>query len=329
MTASSLQPLSVRPVALGTSSWRQAEGETHVDELLDEVFRSAGDGGLPVFVDTSNAYAQGLSEKLIGDAVRRWGGLPENVVLQTKLDRDFGTGDFSADRMRRSLDESLGRLGVESVDILHIHDPENISYDEAFASDGPVAELLAMQSEGRAARIGISGGPAPMLERYVETGLFQSLITHNRFTIVDRSAEVVLTRAHEAGLFTLNAAPYGGGGGLAKWPAPIATYGYRPAPAALADAADAMGTIADAFGVPLGAVALQWSTRSPIVDTTVVGANRLGQWTDALALDSVTIPDSVWAEVAALAPDPSTWLEPTDAPSVWNDFPTALAAALR
>ena len=122
-------------------------------------------GASPItVVDTSNEYAQGLSEQVIGDALRRRGGVPEGITIATKLDRDPETGSYSAKRMRRSLEESRERLGLDVIPLLYLHDPERISYEQAFADDGPVRALVAMKEAGDAASIGISGGPAPMLQ---------------------------------------------------------------------------------------------------------------------------------------------------------------------
>ena len=105
--------------------------------------------------------------------------MPEGITIATKLDRDPKTGSYSAKRMRRSLAESRERLGLDVIPLLYLHDPERITYKQAFADDGPVRALVAMKEAGEAASIGISGGPAPMLKHYVETGLFErsSLIT--------------------------------------------------------------------------------------------------------------------------------------------------------
>ena len=83
------------------------------------------------FLDSSRLYGMGRSEERIGKVVRELGGWPEGRVLSTKLDRDPETGRFDAAQARRSLEESLAALGVDRVDILHLHDPEHApSMDE-------------------------------------------------------------------------------------------------------------------------------------------------------------------------------------------------------
>ena len=265
-------------------------------------------------IDTSNEYAQGLSEQIIGDALRRRGGVPAGITIATKLDRDPETGSYSADRMRRSLAESRERLGLDVVPLLYLHDPERISYEEAFADDGPVRALVAMKEAGDAASIGISGGPAPMLQHYVETGLFDAVITHNRYTLVDRSADELIDVSVGRGVTVVNAAVYGGGA-LARWPQPVSTYAYRPAHPKVAEAVAAMGSLCERHGVSLAAAALQFSTRDPRIATTVVGAHTAEHVEQFVADSRLDIADSLFAELHSLTPPREVWLDPPG--SIW------------
>ncbi len=260
-------------------------------------------------IDTSNEYAKGLSEQIIGDSLRRRGGLPGGMTIATKLDRHPETGSFSATRMRRSLEESRERLGLDAIELLYLHDPELITYEEAFADDGPVRALVAMKEEGSAARIGISGGPAPMLKHYVETGLFDAVITHNRYTLVDRSADDLIDAAVGRGLTVVNAAVYGGGA-LARWPRPVTTYAYRLAHPEVVQAIAAMGSVCEQAGIPLAAAALQFSTRDPRITTTVVGAHTAEHVEGFVRDDQLEIADSLFEELDSLAPSGDVWQDP-------------------
>lgn len=307
---------TINALTIGTSNWRGAiERGADPRALLVDLF--ANPVGTTV-LDTSNNYGDGLSETLIGDVVREFGGVPDGILIATKLDRDPDTGDFSGERMHRSLDESLTRLGVDTVPLLFLHDPESIGYAEAFAPGGPVGALVAMRDRGVAASIGISGGPARMLERYLETGLFDAVITHNRMTLVDRSVGRMLDLALANGIAVFNAAPYGSAP-LAKWPAPAITYAYRPAPPAVADAIAAMGEAAANRGVPLAAAALQFSVRDPRITSTVVGVNSLEQWAATTQLACHPIPEALWRELDSIAPESTHWQDPPGA-SEWDDF---------
>jgi D-threo-aldose 1-dehydrogenase len=76
------------------------------------------------FLDTAASYGDGESERRIGEVLREVGGLPGGYVLTTKADRDLGTGDFSGEQMRRSVERSLRLLGLDRLQLVYLHDPE-------------------------------------------------------------------------------------------------------------------------------------------------------------------------------------------------------------
>ncbi|HEY0259731.1 MAG TPA: aldo/keto reductase [Lacisediminihabitans sp.] len=297
----------VSRLCLGTSSWARAANPLDPVELLDQVFVGEGSGERVRYIDTANEYSGGLSETLIGDAIHQHGGLPEGLVIQTKLDRDVRTGDFSSDRMWRSLEESLGRLHLDSLPMLFLHDPEHIGFEKAMANDGPVTALVEMKRSGVAERIGISGGPVGLLEKFVGTDLFDAVITHNRYTLVDRSAQALVNASRARGVAVLNAAVYGGGA-LAKWPVPATTYAYVPIRAEVAAAISAMGEACSRLDIPLAAAALQWSTRNPAITSSIFGVASSAQLGATVALDAVSIPSSLWEELEELVPPAESWI---------------------
>jgi D-threo-aldose 1-dehydrogenase len=112
------------------------------------------------FLDSSRLYGVGRSEERIGKAVKELGGWPEGRVLSTKLDRDPETGVFDAAQARRSIEESLAALGLERVDILHLHDPEHLSDPSQVTRPGSaLSELFRMKEEGIAGAVGLAAGP--------------------------------------------------------------------------------------------------------------------------------------------------------------------------
>jgi D-threo-aldose 1-dehydrogenase len=145
-----------------------------------------------------------------------------------------------------------------------------------------------------------------LLTRFLATGHFEALITHNRYTLVDRSADPLLDLAAAHGLGVLNAAPYGGGM-LTRWPVDRSRYAYGEAPAALVGAANEMGRLCAEAAVPLAAAALQFSTREPRITSTIVGMRTVADLEASIELDEVTIPDELWAALLAVPLDPSTW----------------------
>jgi len=297
--------LDVSALCIGTSSWgpaRAGESGQARDARVDAMARRAFDGGFGTnVVDTSNIYGDGLSEVYLGRALAALGGLPQGVVLQTKLDRDLVTGSFSAEQMRRSASESFERLGLDRVQVLYLHDPESLGFEAAMAPGGPVETLIALRDEGVTAHIGISGGPVDMMQRFVETDVFDALVTHNRYTLVDRSATAMLEAAVQRGVGVCNAAPYGAGV-LTGDPRFADGYGYRPIRPGVRAAVERMSALCAEAGIPLAAAALQFSLRAPLVHTTIVGGSAEGRLDEAVALAAVSIPEGLWAELDAVAP---------------------------
>lgn len=304
--------IAVTPICVGTSplaSMARLYGYDVDEDRAIATVEAAFAGPLD-FVDTSNGYGEhGESELRIGAAIRRAGGLPAGIVLATKVDPAPGSDDFSGDRVRASFAESLERLGVDRVPLLHLHDPERISFEEGVAPGGPVEALVALRDEGLVDRIGVAGGPVPLLQRYLDTGAFDVVLSHNRYTLLDRSAAGLFARAAAAGTGVINAAPYGGGM-LAKGPEVQTKYAYGERDDRVAQAARAMGEACARHGVPLAAAALQFSMRSADVHSTVVGVSSPERIAQTVELASVAIPDELWAELETLVPPADGWLDP-------------------
>ncbi|WP_375387250.1 aldo/keto reductase [uncultured Amnibacterium sp.] len=260
------------------------------------------------FLDTSNGYGPaGESEQRIALAIERT-GLPDDVVIATKVDPATGSSDFSGDRVRASLEESLERLGLDRVPLLHLHDPERISFEEGVAPGGPLRALVQLKERGLVDAIGVAGGPVGLLRRYVDTGELDVVLSHNRFTLLDRSAEPLFRAARERGLGVLNAAPYGGGI-LSRGTAEVPRYAYGLGGRATVEAARAMEAVCARYEVPLAAAALDFSLRSDLVDSTVVGMSSPERVAATEALLATAVPDDLRAELEALLPAASEWLD--------------------
>ena len=303
--------LAVTPICFGTSplaSMEQLYGYAVPEEQAVATVQAAIAG--PVnFLDTSNGYGEdGTAERRIGEAIRQAGGLPAGVVLATKVDPDPQTGDFSGDRVRASLEESMERLGVDRVALLHLHDPERISFAEGVAPGGPVEALVELREQGLVDHLGVAGGPVDVLRQYLDTGAFEVLLSHNRYTLLDRSAEALFADARERGLGVLNAAPYGGGM-LSKGPGVQQKYAYGSRDDRIRQAAEAMEAACRRHNVPLAAAALQFSMRSDLIDSTVVGVSSPERIAQTLELAAVEIPDELWSELERATPDRELWLD--------------------
>ncbi len=261
---------------------------------LEAVFES------PInFLDTAASYGDGESERRIGEVLKGMGGLPEGFVLATKADRDLQTGEFSGEQMRRSVERSLRLLGLDRLQLVYLHDPEHASFEDLMAPGGAVEVLRDLRDEGVIEHLGVAGGPIDMEIRYVQTGIFEAVITHNRYTLLDRSAGPLLDVAAEMGIALLNAAPYGSGI-LAKGPDVYARYAYQEASAELVERATAMQAVCRQFDIPLAAAALQFSMRDPRVASTIVGLSRPERVGQTLDLASRSIPEELWERLDRL-----------------------------
>jgi len=263
-------------------------------------------------IDTSNGYSDGESERRIGEGLKRAGGLRDGHWIATKV--DGLDGDYSGERVRRSIEESIARLGLDFLPLVHLHDPE-FALDQGL--DGPggaVDALVSLRDQGVIGHLGVAGGDVSVMHRFLDLGVFEVLLTHNRYTLVDRSADKLISRAATAGLGVMNAA-YLGGGLLANPHGPR-MYGYRPASAATMDAALALDALCREWGTDLATAALQFSLRDPRIDVSVVGiskSERLTSLSDSIAAE---LPEEFWAAAETLLPDPSNWLDPTDTTNV-------------
>jgi D-threo-aldose 1-dehydrogenase len=262
-------------------------------------------------LDTAASYGDGESERRIGLVLRELGGVPSGFLVGTKADRDMKTGDFSGDQIKRSVERSLKLLGVDKIPILYLHDPEHARFEDIMAPGGPTEVLLKFKEQGVIGHVGVAGGPIDLMIRYVETGAFEAVITHNRFTLLNRCAEPLLDMASKMGLAVLNAAPYGSGI-LAKGPDAYPRYAYQAADPALVERVRKMDAICKRHQIPLAAAALQFSTHDPRVTSTIVGLSRVERLAETIELAHTPIPNELWPQLDALGhamedPEANRW----------------------
>jgi D-threo-aldose 1-dehydrogenase len=299
--------LRVAPLALGCAplgdmpeTFAYGVSEERALETIRAIFKS------PIsFVDTAASYGDGESERRIGIVLKELGGVPDGYVVATKADRDLKTGDFSGDQMRRSVERSLRLLGLDRLSLVYLHDPEHAPFESITAKGGAIDVLCKLREEGLIEHLGLAGGPTDLMMRYVEAAgadVFEAIISHNRFTLINRNGAPFFDLATRMGLGVANAAPYGSGI-RAKGPDAYARYAYQDAPATVVERVRRLGTICDRYGVPLAAVALQFSMRDPRVHTTIVGMTRPERVAQTVELAQVEIPDALWPEVEAVGFD--------------------------
>jgi D-threo-aldose 1-dehydrogenase len=305
--------LTVSAICMGGAqlgSMPELFGYEVTEDAAVDLVRQVMDGPIR-FLDTSNGYGGGRSEERIGRAVEQHGGLPADFVISTKVDaRD---GDYSGARVRTSVRESMDRLGIGRLPIVFLHDPEFHPYAAITEPSGAVDTLVELRDAGEIGHIGVAGGDTREISRYVDLGVFEAVLIHNRWTLVDRSAGPLYQRAFTAGMAVVNAAVYGGG--LLTSSGGNGSYAYRPARPAVREAAEAMSDVCRRWGTDLATAALQFSLRDARIASTVTGFTKRSTLARTLQARDVYLPEAFWAEIDALVPQPEEWLD--NAPIVW------------
>jgi D-threo-aldose 1-dehydrogenase len=313
--------LRVSALALGTAPLGNLFAPVATDDA-DASVRSALEAGL-TYLDTAPHYGLGLAERRLG---RVLAGLPrDRFVVSTKvgrLVRPLAPGetadpegfadtppakrvwDFSGDGVRRSLEESLERLGLDRVDIVLVHDPddhEREAHEQAFPA------LIELRDQGVVTAIGAGMNQAEMLTRFVRDLDLDVVLVAGRYSLLDQRAlaELLPTCAARG-----TAVVVGGvfNSGLLADPRPGATFDYAPAPPELVERAARLAEVCARHETPLRAAALAFPFGHPAVTSVLVGARTAAEVSDAVACFGRPVPDELWAELVA------TGLLPTDVP---------------
>jgi D-threo-aldose 1-dehydrogenase len=278
------------------------------DDLARATVSRGWDRGLRLF-DTAPLYGYGRSERRTGEALQGRSG----HVLSTKVGRvlqangdsdggqDFWAGvdptvapvfDYSAAGVRRSLEDSLERLGVDSVDIAHMHDPDD-HLDQAVAEAYP--EMVRMKSEGLIGAIGAGANSGAVLAHLVQNVELDVALLAGRYTLLDRGGLPFLELARERGVPVIAAGVFNSG--ILADPKPGARFNYSQADPALVERALELAEICGAAGVPLRAAAIQFALRHPAVVAVLVGARSPEEVDDAVAMAARAIPADFWTEL--------------------------------
>ena len=249
------------------------------------------------FIDSSRNYAEGRSEERVGEVIRELGGLPAGALLSTKLDREMKSGRFDGARARQSLEQSLEALGVSSVALLHLHDPEHaLSIDEIEGPAGALPELFSMKEEGLCHAVGLAAGRIDVMMPLIENWDFDVVITHNRHTLVNRNADPLIELSGRRGVAVINAAPYASGV-LAKGVDEHPRYVYQEPAAEQLEPVREIEALCSRYEVPMGALALQFALRDPRIATVLCGVTRPERIEQTLDWAATSIPDELWQAI--------------------------------
>jgi len=250
-------------LSFGASSLGQEFRSVTLDEALRSV-RVALDCGLN-FIDTSPFYGRGMSEVLLGIALR---GVPrDSYTLCTKLGRyDLGHFDFSARRVAESVDVSLHRLGAGHLDIILCHDIEFVPMQQIV--DETLPALRRIQQQGKVRFIGFSGYPQKILRFICDQTDVDCVLSYNQYTLQNtRFADETVPYLKARGVGVMNAGPFSA---RLLTNAPLPAWLKEPEP--VKDAARRAAAACAAKGVDIAQLALQFSLAHPDIATTVAGS---------------------------------------------------------
>src|SRR3954469_24820853 len=255
--------LQLPVLSFGASSLGQEFRSVSLDDALQSV-RVALACGLN-FIDTSPFYGRGMSEVLLGIALR---GMPrESYTLCTKLGRyDLQHFDFSARRVVESVDVSLHRLGTDHLDIVLCHDIEFVPMQQIV--DETLPALRKAQSEGKVRFIGISGYPMKAFKFVIGQTDLDCVLSYNQYTLQNtRFADDLLPELTARGIGAMNAGPFSARL-LTNAPLPV----WLKEPEEVKAAARRAAEVCAQRGVDLAKLALQFSCSNPAIATTVAGS---------------------------------------------------------
>lgn len=292
-----------------------AQGGNLYRETSDEDFAAAVDtawnGGIRYF-DTAPHYGLGLSERRLGEALR---SRPrDEYVVSTKVGRLLvpspGTAhlrdpegfavpadhrrvwDFSRDGVRRSLEASLRRTGLDRIDIVYLHDPDE-HWEQA--AHEAVPALVGLREQGVIGAIGAGMNQSAMLARFVAETDVDVVMCAGRFTLLEQGALVDLLPAARARRVGVVIAGVYNSGLLARdTPPSDAVYNYQQAPAEVIEQARRTARVCQSYGVTLPQAALAFVSRHPAVVSTVVGMRDEAQVTETLRRSAADVPDQLW-----------------------------------
>lgn len=275
---------------------------------------AAWEGGIRYF-DTSPHYGIGTSERVLGEFLRR--EPRSEYALSTKVgrllvpqdpagrtDESFQVPathrrvwDFSRDGVRRSVEDSLARMGTDRIDVLFLHDAEE-HFDTALRDGYPA--LAELRAEGVVGAVGAGMYHSGMLTRLVRETDVDAVMLSGHYTLLEHSAlDDLLPACAERGVSVLAASVFNSGLLATPRPAPGARFDYAPASQEILRRANAIADVCEAHGVTLPQAAMAFPLRHPAVAGVVVGMRTAEEVRGNLASFTAGVPDTLWPALAS------------------------------
>ena len=310
--------LSLTEIGLGVAQFGNLNRET-TDAESTAAIDAGWDEGIRYF-DTAPHYGIGTSERRLGAALA---GRPrDEYVLSTKVGRalvptperaaagetdeengflvpaDFRREwDFSRDGILRSLDESLTRLGLDRIDVVYLHDPDE-RWEQA-STEG-IQALIELREQGVVGAVGAGMNQSAMPAAFIREFDIDIIMLAGRYTLLEQTAlDDLMPLALERGVGIVAAAVYNSGL-LSRAVVPDdASFNYQTAPPELVARARAIAAICESHGVTLPDAAVQFPLLHPAVVSVVLGTRTAEQARDGVARYSVPIPPALWTDLVS------------------------------
>lgn len=300
--------IRVTRLGLGSAPLAGLYSEVSEATALDVVRRAVG-SGLRLF-DTAPYYGYGLAERRLGTVLKTV--QRDGFVLSTKVGRLLrpdappeessvfkGTHtanpvfDFTYVGVMRSVEDSLGRLGLDRIDVLLIHDPDD-HYEEALT--GAYRALERLRSDGTVGAIGVGMNQWELLARFAQDADFDCFLLAGRYTLLDQSALNVLLPICLARSIGIMVGGVFNSGILAR-PHTGATFNYAPASTEWLVKAQRIKQVCEKHGVPLKAAALQFPLMHPAITTVLNGCRSVAELNENIAMFDTKIPARLWSDL--------------------------------
>lgn len=288
--------LNVPVLGLGTAPLGLSFAGINETQAVETVHYALEHG--VTFIDTAPYYDAELVETRVGVALA---GVPRaDYVLATKVGRvldadDVTYLDFTRAGVLQSIEGSLNRLGVDRVDILHLHAPEG-EYHTRMALEQAYPLLDDLRKQGIIQAVGVGENFWEPLVTFAREASFDCFLLAGRYTLLEQGALDALNRFQAQGISIFGAGVYNSGI-LAKGAVDGAWYQYAAAPAAIVEKVRQIEQICQQHGVPLNAAAVQFVKAHPAVTALVIGAESPTQLAGTLAALEADIPPAFWDDL--------------------------------
>lgn len=307
--------LALTSLGLGAAQLGNLYRET-TDREVTDTMDAAWAGGIRYY-DTAPHYGVGLSERRLGEHLRT--RPRDEFVVSTKVGRllvpspetaherdahgfDVAADpvrrwDFSRDGIRRSVEDSLTRTGLDRFDIIYLHDPDD-HFDQA-STEG-IDALIELREQGLVTSVGAGMNHTAPLVELIRRADVDVVMCAGRFTLLDDEAlQTLLPLAHERDIAVVAAGVFNSGLLSTSRPQPDAQFDYRPAPQSMIERVNAIADVCEAHGVTVPQAAIAYVSRHPAVVSVVLGARGSRQVTENIARAEAEIPDAAWADLEA------------------------------